>query len=243
MNTLSRKEKNILSRQNELVDLALDIIETDGISGLTMDKLTSDSDYSKGTIYNHFAGKEDVLCAISIQCLDELNNLFTRAIKFNGNTREKLIAVQFAYLLYSQLKPTQFMCVLSCKTSAVAEKTSENFNQISLDKEIELMALLNQLVHEAVKHGDLTLTGTASAESITFSNWASSFGTLSLLLRADASHLIKQLNLQQTFLNNICINLDGLNWKPLSQDFDYQQTVQRIKDEIFASEIQLLELA
>jgi len=244
MSVLSRKEQNFIQREQELIHLALDILRNDGLAGLTMDKLTAHSDYSKGTIYNHFSCKEDVLSAISASCLVELDQLFSRAMAFQGNTRERLIAVHFAYMLHAHLKPEQFMCVLSCKTAAVAEKASKKHQQLSIDKETELLESLNNLVSEAQKNTDLNLTklnlGDDAVNAVTFSIWSMSFGSLSLLMNAVDSQLIKKVNTQGVLLNNINITLDGLNWQPLSSQWNYNDTIARIKNEVFAQEVQAL---
>lgn len=243
MNTLTRKERNFLEREQELINLALNIMHENGFAGLSMDKLTARSDYSKGTIYNHFTCKEDVLSAIGITCLVELDSLFSRAMAFQGNTRERLIAVNYAYMLNARLNPEQFMCVLSCKTSSVAEKASEKHQRISIEKEKKLMALLNGLVREAETTGDLAISnsGSNSIDTVTFCIWSMSFGTLALLMRAAEAQIIKKLNVQEALLNNINVTLNGLGWQPLSPKWDYSDTIIRIQTEIFATEMALLQ--
>jgi len=240
MSKLTRKERNFLEREQELIQLALEIMHDDGFAGLTMDKLTARSDFSKGTIYNHFTCKEDVLSAIGISCLNELNSLFTRAMAFQGRPRERLIAVHIAYMLNARLKPDQFMCVLSCKTSTVTEKASEKRRLVSFDKETELLALLNSLVKDAEEAGDLDVLKSRSIEAVTFCNWSMSFGTLALMMRAEEAQIVKKLDMQEALLHNICVSLDGLGWKPLSRDWDYHKTVERIHKEVFAKEMEIL---
>ncbi len=245
MSTLTRKQRNFLEREQELINLALKIMHEDGFTGLSMDKLTARSDYSKGTIYNHFSCKEDVLSAIGITCLVELDSLFSRAMTFQGNTRERLIAVHYAYMLNARLNPEQFMCVLSCKTSSVAEKASEKHQLVSINKERKLLELLNGLVRDAETMGDLTLlnsgSGSDNVDAVTFSIWSMSFGTLALLMRAAEAQIIKKLDTQAALLNNINITLDGLGWQPLCSKWNYSDTIKRIQTEIFAPEMALLQ--
>ncbi|MDM8546073.1 TetR/AcrR family transcriptional regulator [Candidatus Venteria ishoeyi] len=240
MKTLSRKERNFLEREQELIDLALDIMHEEGFVGLTMDKLTARSDFSKGTIYNHFSCKEDVLSAIGICCLNDLNSLFSRAMAFKGNPRERLIAMHVAYMLNARLKSDQFMCVLSCKTSTVKEKSSEKRQLISTEKETQLISLLNDLVREAEQVGDLDVLKSRSIEAVTFSHWATSFGTIALMMHAEESQIVKKLDVEEALLYNICVMLDGLGWKPLSSEWDYLDTIERIHNEVFAPEMEQL---
>jgi len=41
-------------------------------------------------------------------------------------------------------------------------------------------------------------------------------------------------------MNNINLLLDGLNWHPLSNEFDYQSTLKRVAEEIFPEELAVL---
>ena len=84
----SRKQQAIADREQELLRIALDIVESEGYGNLTMDKLTSASPYSKGTIYNHFSSKEDVITALCNQALRHEISLFKKAALFNGTTRK-----------------------------------------------------------------------------------------------------------------------------------------------------------
>ncbi len=241
MSTLTRKERNFLDRERELIDLALDIMHEDGFAGLTMDKLTARSDFSKGTIYNHFTCKEDVQSAVGVTYLKELGSLFSRAMAFSGNTRERLLAVHYAYMLNARLKPQQFMCILSCKTSSVAEKASQKHQQHSFENETKLLELVNGLVREAETSGVLNVSSRGGIDAVTFCTWSISFGTLALLMNAVESQIVKKLEMQESLFNNINITLDGLDWKPLSTQWDYNKTIKRIQKEIFSSEMSLFE--
>ncbi len=66
---LTKKQQAIADREVELVQLAKSLVQEQGFANLTMDKLTAASPYSKGTIYNHFCSKEDVILALCIHSL------------------------------------------------------------------------------------------------------------------------------------------------------------------------------
>jgi len=85
-----------------------------------MDKLTAKSNYSTGTIYNHFSCKEDVLSAIDINCLVE-NNYLPVPLSLKVMLKDVLLHY---IMLNACLKPEQFVCILSCKTNNVTEKAS-----------------------------------------------------------------------------------------------------------------------
>ena len=77
---LSKSEQKKVNREEELVDLAVVIINEQGFAGLSLEKLTAKSCYSKGTIYNHFSSKEDCLSALCIRAISSILDLFKRAL-------------------------------------------------------------------------------------------------------------------------------------------------------------------
>jgi len=123
------------------------------------------------------------------------------------------------------------------RTFVVCEKR----RLVSFDKETELLALLNSLVKEAEDAGDLDVLKSRSIEAVTFCNWSMSFGTLALMMRAEEAQVVKKLDMQEALLHNICVSLDGLGWKPLSSDWDYRNSIKRIREEVFAKEMEILE--
>lgn len=75
---LTKKQQAIADREIELIQLAKSLVQEQGFANLTMDKLTASSPYSKGTIYNHFCSKEDVILALCIHSLKSEAIFFER---------------------------------------------------------------------------------------------------------------------------------------------------------------------
>ncbi len=237
---LSKSEQKKVDREEELVDLAVTILNEHGFAGLSLEKLTAKSCYSKGTIYNHFSSKEDCLSALCIRAVSSILDLFMRALTFNGNSREKAVAVHYAYQLYSHLEPTLFMAVLSSKAPGVREKTSIERTEVMDTLEFEINNFSDAMFRNAVADGSMQLPAHLSVETLTFSNWAMSFGTNALATSAIEAKAVNRLDPNTLLLQNISILLDGMNWQPLSKDWDYQKTWQRVENEIFADDVHLL---
>ena len=239
MSPRALNEQDQETREQRILDVALDIMQSETVAGLTIDKVTARVPFSKGTIYNHFTCKEDMItgvCNLSMQLLDDL---FARALTFAGNGRERMLAQHYAYLLYARLHPVRFLLVVSAKTPAVMEKTSERrLEQLrALDESIFGKVLT--VVEQAIREGDLILPDHLDPRQVTFANWASSFGTISLLHGHYGDTTCRDgLQLERELFNNINIVLDGLNWRPLSSDSNYRQTIARIEKELFAEELQ-----
>jgi AcrR family transcriptional regulator len=237
---LSKSEQKKVDREEELVDLAVSILNQEGFAGLSLEKLTAKSRYSKGTIYNHFSSKEDCLSALCIRAVSSILTLFKRASQFNGSSREKAVAVHYSYQLYARLQPTLFMAVLSSKVPGVREKTSAERTQVMDALEFEINNFSDALFRNAVEDGSLDLPVHLSIETLSFSNWAMSFGTNALAASATEAIAVSRLDPNTLLLQNICILHDGMNWQPFSKDWDYQKTWQRVEQEIFADDIKLI---
>ena len=239
---LSKSEQKKVNREEELVDLAVVIINEQGFAGLSLEKLTAKSCYSKGTIYNHFSSKEDCLSALCIRAISSILDLFKRALTFDGSSREKAVAVHYAYQLYARLQPTLFMAVLSSKAPGVREKTSIERMGVMDKFEFEINNFSDALFRNAVADGSLILAEHMSIETLSFSNWAMSFGTNVLATSAKEATAVNRLDPKTLLLQNINLLHDGMSWHPLSKDWDYQNTWRRVEREIFAEDIQSLSI-
>ncbi|MER2490349.1 TetR/AcrR family transcriptional regulator [Catenovulum sediminis] len=222
------KAEKIAEREYELIQIAHQLVDELGFTNLTMDKLVSASPYSKGTIYNHFNCKEDVFAALGVHSMGLCSELMIKAANFNGNSRERGLAMHFAYRLYSQLEPALFMCAISTKTSTVGEKASAQ-RLTQLDESDKKIALLcDQVFDDAIKDGSLNIDPLLIPK-YSFANWSFSFGTNLLLQNAADSFAITRLNLDNSVLFNINILFDGMGWLPLSGEFDYVKSWQKLE--------------
>jgi AcrR family transcriptional regulator len=76
--TLSRKERERLSRRNAMLRAAQSVFAERGFGPSTLDEIASRAEFGKGTIYNYFpGGKEEILFAL----LDELYNGLIQVIE------------------------------------------------------------------------------------------------------------------------------------------------------------------
>ncbi len=91
--TLTRKQREIQSREGRILEVARAMIVQDGYHGLSMDRIAEALEYSKGTIYQHFSCKEDILMALVNQAVECRLDLFRRAAAIRGRSRERITAI------------------------------------------------------------------------------------------------------------------------------------------------------
>ena len=134
------------------------------------------------------------------------------------------------------------MAVLSSKAPGVREKTSIERMGVMDKFEFEINNFSDALFRNAVADGSLILAKHMSIETLSFSNWAMSFGTNVLATSAKEATAVNRLDPNTLLLQNINLLHDGMNWHPLSKDWDYQNTWRRVEREIFAEDIQSLSI-
>ena len=115
MPTLTRKQRELLEREELILDVAQTMLHQHGYNHLTMDRIAETVEYSKGTIYNHFASKEDLVCSLCCRCITNLIEVFERAYHYPGSTRERYSAIGIGYSLYNQLHPLDVQNIQTVK--------------------------------------------------------------------------------------------------------------------------------
>ena len=69
--TLTRREREKLARQQDIVNAALELFAAKGFRDTTLDEIAQKAEFGKGTLYNYFASKEDIFHAIIDQAIND----------------------------------------------------------------------------------------------------------------------------------------------------------------------------
>ncbi|MCW9051390.1 MAG: TetR/AcrR family transcriptional regulator [Motiliproteus sp.] len=234
-------KQSLQAREVEIIEAALSLLEEIDVSQLTMDKLVDRVPYSKGTVYGHFSCKEDLLSAISNYAMRTMIQLFSRAAEHDESSRGRYLGMAFAYLIYSLLKPTLFRTALCGKSPAVLGKTTPERLQEHEELESKMMSLWLEGIDFGITEGSLDLPPHMSKQQVSFVGWASGYGSITLLsddLNSCAGR--HGLYLEREYFNTTNVFLDGLNWKPLSSEYDYRGLLKRMLEERFAQELEVL---
>lgn len=239
MNTLTRQERRKQQREEQILDAAYEMIVAEGYWGLNLDRLAEAVLYSKGTLYQHFRSKEDILVALMARTMQARNEMFQRAVTFPGSSREKLCAISVADELFVKLYPGHFKVEALCKTNSLWEKSSEERRDQLTWREAACLTQVTAIVHQAIAQQDLTLTK-MSPEEVVFGLWSMSLGVHTLVNAAAPLQGSGIESPYDTLHKSYNWYLDGLGWRPLSQDHDYAAVRVRIAEEVFADECRRL---
>jgi len=233
-------EQTLQAREQEILETARQLVKDYGVAGLTMDKVVAKVPYSKGTVYNHFSCKEDLLAGICVDCMRMLLPMFRRIMLYQGNSRDRMIAVCFAYMLFAMRYPDRFMMVILAKTPGLKEKASPGRCADLETLDADLLGVALQIIQQGIEAGELELPAHMDPSQVAFSLWSSSFGALALLNEGVEVCAVREgLLAEVEVLNNANTMLNGYQWKPCS-DFDWKATVAQLKEFVFASEVEEL---
>jgi len=240
MPSLTRKQRELQEREELILDTAQTMLHQYGYNHLTMDRIAETVEYSKGTIYNHFASKEDLVCSLSCRCITNLIDVFERAYQYQGSTRERYSAIGIGYSLYHQLHPMDKHNIQTVKNNAVREKVSE-YKLVEMETlEHKITKIAHNIVQQAIDCGDLDKKHRDHINTIVFGCWSMHYGAL-LLDQSDIplqdlgfSPVVKML------WDNTNIYLDGYQWQPLSSTTDSKKLFDKISSALFDDKSKML---
>jgi AcrR family transcriptional regulator len=237
MKTRTRKEREYQQREVEFLDLARRKITEGGLAHFNMDRLAEATEYSKGTVYQHFSSKEDLLTALATQSLSRRVTWFERAVRFAGTTRDRIYALNAAEEVFVKLQPLHFRCEMLIKVDDYAERASQERRTELEVLEVRCIGLLRGVVEDAVRLGDLKLADHRSSGDVVVGFAALHIGTF--MLMHNFSQMLKVAAVAdplRALRNQVADYLDGLGWRPLSGEVDPAAVYRRILNEVFPEE-------
>ncbi len=185
MSTQTRKQREIQEREERILEVSRPLLIEQGYHGLSMDRVAESLQYSKGTIYNHFSCKEEIIIALAIQTTEKRAGLFERAAAFQGSSRERVHAIGAAATLFVQLFPDHFKLETIIRSASIWEKTSEKRRAVMRSCESRCTGVVAGVVRDAVAQGDLALPNELAPEDLVFGLWSISYGAFSIITTSD----------------------------------------------------------
>lgn len=124
--TVLRKQRDLRHREDLFLDRARRLFLQRGYHGLTMDRIASATGYSRGTIYQHFTCKEEIIVSLVNRCMEQRLAMIERASTFSGRPRERMQAVGEAVELYARLHTEELRILYNGNTEAIVQKHPRN---------------------------------------------------------------------------------------------------------------------
>ncbi len=240
MSTTQRKARETKQRELQILAAARQLLLERGYLGLTMDRVAEKIEYSKGTVYQHFGSKEDLLAALEVQTMDERIAMFQRAATFSGRPRERLAAIGIAEELFVQLKPEHFRCSQIINSGAFQAKMDEKTVSGIRSREMRCSETVEGILRDAIAQGDLKLPEGMGPSELSLTLWSLYIGFFTLV---EGSIPFDQFGVQDPIAmlrRSSHLLLDGYGFQPLFGDWDWAAASERILSEVFPDEHQAL---
>lgn len=231
MATATRKQREIQQREKLILETARRMMLEKGYIGLSMDRIATEIEYSKGTIYQHFTCKEDLVAALAVQTMAVRRTMFEAAATRTGRSRERMTGIGVADQLFSQIEPDHARVEQLLKEVSIWDKASAERRNAALSYETSCMSVVAGIVRDAVAAGDLDLKS-ASIEQLVFGLWSLAWGARSIMAASLAIDKFGISEPEAALTANYQVLLDGYQWHPLSTEWDYVATAERIRDEL-----------
>lgn len=232
----TRKQREIEARERLILDIASRMLLERGYLGMNMDRIAEATEYSKGTIYNHFGSKEELLAALVTQTGLVRQDMFRRAAMFQGRPRERMTAIGAAIDLFVALHPEHFTAEQIVMAESIREKVPAPRQQAFLAAEHGCMEVVGGIVRDAVAAGDLSLPEGTSPEALIFGLWTMSYGGHSIIQGKPTLSELGIPDPHAALRRNQNAVMDGYGWAPLTRDWNYEETRKRVLQEVFPDE-------
>ena len=235
MGTKERRKREFSEREELYLDAALELIQRDGLLNLQMSRLAEKAEYAVGTLYLHFASKEDLLLALVTRVFRDYIALVRQAQAWDAPSRDRMFAVGVADLVFVRRHPVYFriaqysLCEVSWGAASVERRKA------FLEANNPVMEIVSGIVEDARRVGDLD-PGGLSAQEMGVGVWALCGGFHNL---AHADGVLADFSVSDPSLlmcRHLLGLLDGYRWRPISNPLDsvaLEQLVTRVRHEVF----------
>ncbi|MCW5579759.1 MAG: TetR/AcrR family transcriptional regulator [Luteimonas sp.] len=236
MATLDRRQREFARRETRFLDTAQSLIRRDGLLNLQMSRIAEECEYAIGTLYKHFASKEDLLVTLSTRnCLDRID-LFERAARWEGPTRERILAFALADLIVLREQPEHFRLAQFVWTEVVWDAASVAVRQRALDACAPLATLIDGIAAEARRRGDLPADFALPDESLTIGPWTLCIGMRTLAQQQGPLDPAQVGDPDRLLFKHLHYLLNGYGWQPLfdpADDAALDHALERLCRDVF----------
>ncbi|MFK7818390.1 MAG: TetR/AcrR family transcriptional regulator [Planctomycetaceae bacterium] len=220
MDVVSKKQQAIRAREGQILDLARKMLVEHGYLGLSMEAIAAELKCSKGTIYNHFPCKEEIIIALAIETLAKRTEMFQLAASRGGWPRERLARIGVAAERFVRLYPDHFRIEQLIRSNSIWEKTSVERQRVMHASVGRCLAIVSGIVRDGIAQGQLTLPDDLVPEDLVFGLWSQTLSA-DLTVTRDGFEAHGVCDPHHTLRQNINRLLDGYGWTPLSTEHDY----------------------
>ena len=230
---LGGKQREIQERHELFLEIGRSQLLEDGYHGLSIGRIANATGFSKGTVYQRFGCKEELIVELGKRGRKKLLSFLERAAEFRGRPRERMFAIGQTFEYFSRKYPDDMRILSIITAEAIRERVPEEqrLRMEALDERV--FEVMLGIIDDAIAQGDLPLTDGSRPETLCLALWALADGYFAAargsapLDKVGVSEPLGEISRSGHYL------LDGYGWRPLYDEWDYEETSRRIRAEIF----------
>lgn len=237
MTQLSERQLAIQERETAILDAARAVLLERGYFGLTMEVVAKACGCPKGTMYQRFGCKEDLIVALALRSIEKRLTMMKSAARYDGLARERALALNESVFLFTRLYPDDSR-IMHAATGPVREKATPLRIRQLMDVEHQQVAVLKGLLEAAVTEGSLVCHHEDMITEMTFGMWALVDGSFTLI-ESDSPRAA--LGIQNPFTHTfrtVNVLADAYGWLPLFADLNWTETLAKVRQTVFPEEAQ-----
>jgi AcrR family transcriptional regulator len=225
-----RSRRRFEERDRRIREAAQRLLLERGLHAFSMDDVAEAIDYSKATVYLHYASKEDALIASCTDACSELAGWFERAARAEGPARARMCAIAESYVRFVRERAVSFRTIPLVRSPTVLERVSPKRMRENEAAHDRVVGACLGLVREAVARRELALPRGVTPESVTFGLWATVFGAYLLDEIHGPGGMLGVRDPARVIRSTWAAIMDGLRWRPLSNEKGYGAACSRVLD-------------
>ena len=217
MNELTRKQREINQRDELILNVSRALFIEHGYHNVTMDLIAKEVEYSKGTIYQHYASKEEIISALCMRFSDMLSQWFVE-ISDNKDIPAylKMLMIMESQFVIHEYASADHDLLTLFKSQAFSSKVNEQILHDMNCKVEAIIKLVHNIVRTAEASNELQMQSPANVDSITMGCWAMIEGTFEIADKHaydKGGFTAKQI--KQVLRANCFLFLKGCGWQDI----------------------------
>jgi len=149
----SVKDESLISkRRNQMIRGAVALFKQKGFHRTTTREIAKEAGFSIGTLYEYIRTKEDVLYLVCDSIYEEVQERLSTLPTQAGTIDGLIIAIRHYYLLIDEMQDEYVVMYQESKS------LPKDALQYVLNKELEMVAIFEEILHACRKSGEIQLT-------------------------------------------------------------------------------------
>ena len=161
---MTKKRLKHIDRQNQVIEIAKELVSEGGVQNLTIRKLTKIAGITEAALYRHFNSREDVIINLIEEVNDKLIETIKSSINSDGNSIDNLeIILNLHYSSIELRKGLSFIVILQA-----SEFESKEIRQSGNNLVRTYLKLIEDLIYLGIKKGEIDRTVEPESASMMF---------------------------------------------------------------------------